>query len=490
MRLHEGVFRTHMFGQINGHRRWCLTGLSAPFERDAHGVGMRRSVRECVLDRGLQFAWSEAIEQPQQFQGDRAQIAAARRRAHEELLASRHRVGEAISTAMLARLTLAGNKCSNVALIFELCSAIVAARMLGNDLEAVKNAHAVGRRAYRYDSLRVRVRNAIIVKIKTRIRRLANMYGNDVIRIERVIGQREQLQLFVLKGFSNAQLAIGRADAVGGLAVAPQRDLRVEIGEAGKGARGKEAVTHVANGTLDAAFLITARRCDGARFVAVMLRELHQCRIKLNGVALPPQDDAAQVIIQQDPRQAVPGLKRRDVPAQKALHARVQKELHEHLARPRQNHHEGPERPTGTPNLQMAKVPPINLSGFARHAREAQISPGCAPRSMHRYNVSKMIGTSAVAAFAHHRVETASGQRWKALQRLENERYVRIGFGGSCRTLRRRHARTAQHSLHRSMMNLELARDRADPPLFNVIIAQNLCFEFRRYTHKCRSLIM
>jgi hypothetical protein len=28
-------------------------------------------------------------------------------------------------------------------------------------------------------------------------------------------------------GFSNAQLAIGRANAVGGLAVAPQRDLRV-----------------------------------------------------------------------------------------------------------------------------------------------------------------------------------------------------------------------------------------------------------------------
>ena len=233
--MHEGVFCADMFGQINGHRRWCLTGLSAPFERDAHRIGMRRSVRECVFDGGLQFGWTEAIEQPQQFQGDGAQITAARSRAHEELLAGRHGVGEAIGTAMISRLVLAGNEFGNVALIFDLSSAIVAARMLGNYLKAIKDAHAVGRRADRYDSLRVRVRNAIIVKVKARIRRLANMHGNDVIGIERVVGQRKQLQLFVLKGFSNAQVAIGRADAVGSLAVAPQRDLRVEIGKAGKG---------------------------------------------------------------------------------------------------------------------------------------------------------------------------------------------------------------------------------------------------------------
>src|SRR5664279_4347178 len=76
----------------------------------------------------------------------------------------------------------------------------------------------------------------------------------------------------------------------------------------------------------------------------------------------------------------------------------------------------------------MAKVPPVNLSDFAWCAREAQIGFDCAPRSMHRDNVSKMIGTSAVAAFAHHRVEAASGQRWKALQCLEHERYVRVGL--------------------------------------------------------------
>ena len=172
---------------------------------------------------------------------------------------------------MISRLVLAGNEFGNVALIFDLSSAIVAARMLGNYLKAIKDAHAVGRRAYRYDSLCVRVRNAIIVQVKARIRRLANMHGNDVICIERVVGQWEQLQLFVLKGFSNAQLAIGRADAVGGLAVAPQRCLRVEIRKIGECACGKETLAHVSNGTLNAAFLFGTRGRSG-RFEWAALR--------------------------------------------------------------------------------------------------------------------------------------------------------------------------------------------------------------------------
>jgi hypothetical protein len=71
------------------------------------------------------------------------------------------------------------------------------------------------------------------------------------------------LQLLVREGLSNAQLAIGWTDAVGGLLVAPQRCLRVQIGEIGECARGKETLAQVANGALDAAFLIAACRCAG-----------------------------------------------------------------------------------------------------------------------------------------------------------------------------------------------------------------------------------
>ena len=155
---------------------------------------------------------------------------------------------------------------------------------------------AVRRRAHGHRALHVGMWNAIVVEIEARVGRLANVHGNDVISVERVVGQREKLQLLVLKGLSNAELAIGRANAVASLVVAPQRCLRVEIGKIGECACGKDAVTHVANGTLDAALLIAARRCDGARFVAVMSGELQQGRIKLNGVALSPQDGAFEIL--------------------------------------------------------------------------------------------------------------------------------------------------------------------------------------------------
>jgi hypothetical protein len=208
------------FLRYNAHNRTCCISCRRTFgsaeqknviDDDTRRLGPQRPPNEKSI--------------PEIRIGDRTNDDSPRRSAVNE-----NRVGEAIGTAMVSRLTLAGDECGNVALILDLCSAIVAARMLGNYLEAIKDAHAVGRRAYRYGSLRVSVRNAIIVKLKARIRRLANLHGNDVICIERVVGQREQLQLFVLKGFSNAKLAIGRANAVGGLAAAPQRDLRVEIG--------------------------------------------------------------------------------------------------------------------------------------------------------------------------------------------------------------------------------------------------------------------
>jgi hypothetical protein len=35
-----------------------------------------------------------------------------------------------------------------------------------------------------------------------------------------------------------------------------------------------------------------------------------------------------------------------------------------------------------------------------------------------------------------------------------------------------------QHPLHRSVMDTELTRNRTDAPLFNVVVAQNLCLQF------------
>ena len=140
------------------------------------------------------------------------------------------------------------------------------------------------------------------------------------------------------------------------------------------------------------------------------------------------------------------------------------------------------------PICKWPKVPPINLTDFARHARKAQIRFGRAPRSMHRDDVTEMIGASAVAAFTHHRIEAASGQRWIALQRLENNT-ARMG-----RLWRRVPCVVPAARLHCAAL---VAPFHDEPQVrarscrhatFNVIIAQNRCFEFRRYTHKCQKM--
>ncbi len=79
------------------------------------------------------------------------------------------------------------------------------------------------------------------------------------------------MQLLLREGFSNAQIAISWTDAVGGLAVAPQRCLRVEIRKIGECACGKETLAHVSNGTLNAAFLFGTRGRSG-RFEWAALR--------------------------------------------------------------------------------------------------------------------------------------------------------------------------------------------------------------------------
>ena len=89
-------------------------------------------MRESVLDGRLQVPRTEPVEQAQESQGDRTEIAAACRRAHEQFLARRHCVGEPIGAAMLSRSMLPGDEGSDMAGIFDLCCSIVAAWMVGD----------------------------------------------------------------------------------------------------------------------------------------------------------------------------------------------------------------------------------------------------------------------------------------------------------------------------------------------------------------------
>ena len=53
MRLHVGIARLDMGGQIDGDGRHFVALLAALFERQAHRVGMRHAARERLADGGF-----------------------------------------------------------------------------------------------------------------------------------------------------------------------------------------------------------------------------------------------------------------------------------------------------------------------------------------------------------------------------------------------------------------------------------------------------
>ncbi len=102
---------------------------------------------------------------------------------------------------------------------------------------------------------------------------------------------------------------------IGSEAAGPRSGLLVEIAEIAKGSRGEEGVTHVANGALDAPFLVAARGGDGSRRKAVMRSELEEPRMEADGVALALENGALEIVVEEDARRAAESVEGIDVTA-------------------------------------------------------------------------------------------------------------------------------------------------------------------------------
>ena len=133
---------------------------------------------------------------------------------------------------------------------------------------------------------------------------------------------------------------------------------------------------------------------------------------------LPLQHRALEIVVEQDPRHAVPRRERCDVAAQEALHAGIEEEAQEDPARIAQHHDERHQRAAGAADAEMAEMPPVDLRLLAGQAAQAQIGLGRRPRPMAGDEVAEVIGPAAVAALAHHGEQAAGGQRRELLQRL------------------------------------------------------------------------
>ena len=160
--------------------------------------------------------------------------------------------------------------------------------------------------------------------------------------------------------------------------------------------------------------------------------------------------------------------------AQEVVHPGIEEEAQEDAARVAQHHHEAHQRALRAPDPHLAEVGPVDLGLLAGERLEAQIGLGHEPRALRRDHVPEVALAPPVAALDRHPVEPAGGQPGPGRQGLADEGPERIDHRGPA--LLRTHRRPAgrHRALDRAVMDAELARDRADPPLLGKIEPQDL----------------
>ena len=126
---------------------------------------------------------------------------------------------------------------------------------------------------------------------------------------------------------------------------------------------------------------------------------------------------------------------------------------------------------------------PVHLRLFARQAAQTQIGLGFRTRAMAGDKVAEMIGAAAIAALVCHREQTASGQRREVLQRLADERQIRIDLRRSGRRTEPRQTGLRKHTPHHAVMHVQLTGDCTHCPFLSVVAAQDLRLDVRRRHH-------
>ena len=83
--------------------------------------------------------------------------------------------------------------------------------------------------------------------------------------------------------------------------------------------------------------------------------------------------------------------------------------------------------------------------------------------------VAEVIAAAAVAAFAHHRVQPAGGQRRELLQGLMDEGQIGLDLRATCRRPDPGQTGLGQDPRHGAVVHMQLAGDRANAPFLDMI---------------------
>ena len=165
----------------------------------------------------------------QQGGDDGAQMATAFGGVGEQALAVGRGLDQPILSAKAPGMTLLSGQFVNVLGVFDTLRLVEAARVGGDDVRTVEDAHLVERREDDEGVAHMGVRHAIVGFVEPGVWGLSDGDLEALVGGEAVTGQRDERAALLLEGLANADGAVFEPGTVGGDAVAPGLGLGVEI---------------------------------------------------------------------------------------------------------------------------------------------------------------------------------------------------------------------------------------------------------------------
>ena len=126
---------------------------------------------------------------------------------------------------------------------------------------------------------------------------------------------------------------------------------------------------------------------------------------------------------------------------------------------------------------------PVDLHLFARQGAEAQVGFRLWSRPVAGNQMPKVIGAPRVAARLDHLVDPRCAQTRELKKRVLDKWKVGINGRRTADGSQCRQASLAQHARNAVAMHMQLGGDGANRPVFGVVVAQDLRFNFRGEGH-------
>src|SRR6266545_5605392 len=180
-----------------------------------------------------------------------AQMRAALGGAQEQRLRTRCSMMQAILRTVCTGRALVINQRLEVSRIFELRTAIEAARVGRNHLIAIEDAHGIETGSDEERTVHAIVRDRVIVQIKAHVWRFMRAHLDALFTWKRVLRQGEKIAPLLLEYLAHATAAVFGTGSVRSATLTPGERLRVQIVEIAKLTRREEGVPYKPNCALD-----------------------------------------------------------------------------------------------------------------------------------------------------------------------------------------------------------------------------------------------